>query len=89
MAETTRPDVSSSSTSIIGNPGIVSSGMFSGAQNFMLTGHTFQNITYRAPTEPSDYRTFPLGDIDLLREICLADDTGVVQRRKGSNSHYL
>ncbi|KAJ7669875.1 hypothetical protein DFH06DRAFT_157473 [Mycena polygramma] len=85
MAEAPHPDVRSSSTSIIGSPGVISSGMFSGAQNFMLTGHTLQNITYAAPIEPSNYRTFPLGDIDLLREICLADDTGVVQRRKGSN----
>ncbi|KAJ7669923.1 hypothetical protein DFH06DRAFT_158545 [Mycena polygramma] len=85
MAEAPHPDVRSSSTSIIGSPGVISSGMFSGAQNFMLTGHTLQNITYAAPFEPSNYRTFPLGDIDLLREICLADDTGVVQRRKGSN----
>ncbi|KAJ7669917.1 hypothetical protein DFH06DRAFT_158394 [Mycena polygramma] len=91
MADTTHPDVRSSSTSIIGNPGngIVSSGMFSGAQNFMLTGHTFQNITYAAPTEPADYRTFPLGDIDLQREICLDNDTGVVSRRQREGDRRL
>ncbi|KAJ7642421.1 hypothetical protein DFH06DRAFT_1475230 [Mycena polygramma] len=85
MADTTRPDVRSSSTSIMGNPEIISSGLFSGAQNFVATGHTFQNITYAAPAEPSDFRTFPLGDIDLQREICLDNDTGVVWRRGGSN----
>ncbi|KAJ7669888.1 hypothetical protein DFH06DRAFT_1468646, partial [Mycena polygramma] len=91
MDNTPYPEVRSSSTSIIGNPGngIVSSGMFSGAQNFMLTGHTFQNITYAAPTEPADYRTFPLGDIDLQREICLDNDTGVVSRRQREGDRRL
>ncbi|KAJ7618875.1 hypothetical protein DFH06DRAFT_85388 [Mycena polygramma] len=85
MADTPHPDARSSSTSIIGNPGVISSGLFSGAQNFTATGHTFQNITYAALTEPSNYRTFPPGDIDLQREICLDNDTGVVWRLGGSN----
>ncbi|KAJ7669885.1 hypothetical protein DFH06DRAFT_1372259 [Mycena polygramma] len=89
MADTARPDVRSTTTSIIGSPGVVSSGMFSGAQNFMLTGHTFQNITYAAPTEPADYRTFALGDIDLQREICLDNDTGVVSRRQREGGRRL
>ncbi|KAJ7619770.1 hypothetical protein DFH06DRAFT_1234957, partial [Mycena polygramma] len=56
--------------------------MFSGAQNFMLTGHTLQNITYAAPTEPSNYRTFPLGDLDLQRKIWLDNGTAVVSRHR-------
>ncbi|KAJ7669893.1 hypothetical protein DFH06DRAFT_1468648 [Mycena polygramma] len=85
MADTPHPNARSTTTSIIGNPGVISSGMFSGAQNFMLTGHTLQNITHAAPVEPSDFRTFPLGDIDLQREIRLNGDSGVVWRRGGPN----
>ncbi|KAJ6555872.1 hypothetical protein B0H19DRAFT_137292 [Mycena capillaripes] len=43
-----------------------SSGMFSGAQNLTVSGQTLTNITnYTTPVVPSDFRTFPLGDIDL------------------------
>ncbi|KAJ6522049.1 hypothetical protein B0H19DRAFT_1277497 [Mycena capillaripes] len=59
-------------------------GMFSGAQNFMLTGQTLNNITNytTAPVVPSNLRMVPLGDIDLQHEIHFNDGTGVVDRRR-------
>ncbi|KAJ6555807.1 hypothetical protein B0H19DRAFT_1376839 [Mycena capillaripes] len=58
-----------------------SSGMFSGAQNLTVSGQTLTNITnYTTPVVPSDFRTFPLGDIDLQREISVSS-TGVVDRQ--------
>ncbi|KAJ6555883.1 hypothetical protein B0H19DRAFT_137375 [Mycena capillaripes] len=60
--------------------GCHSSGMFSGAQNLTVSGQTLTNITnYTTPVVPSDFRTFPLGDIDLQREISVSS-TGVVDR---------
>ncbi|KAF7337145.1 hypothetical protein MVEN_02152500 [Mycena venus] len=39
------------------------------------------NVTFTAaPTAPSDFRRIPLGDIDLLREIHVDYDSGVVDR---------
>ncbi|KAJ7677085.1 hypothetical protein DFH06DRAFT_1169735 [Mycena polygramma] len=69
-------------SSMLGHKGAVSSGMFSGAQNFTVTGHTLQNNIYAAPSVPPDYRMIPLGDLDLQREICLHQGTGVVHRRR-------
>ncbi|KAJ6502777.1 hypothetical protein C8R47DRAFT_1316759 [Mycena vitilis] len=82
MSRTPPSDVVPTTSSILGHPGAVSSGMFSGAQNFTVTGHTFQNNIYAAPAVPPDYRRFPLGDLDLQREICLTQSTGVVHRRR-------
>ncbi|KAJ7366411.1 hypothetical protein DFH08DRAFT_167291 [Mycena albidolilacea] len=58
------------------------SGMFTGSQNFTVTGHTFNNITNHH-TAPSDFRMIPLRDIDLQHDIQV--DQGVVahQRRRG------
>ncbi|KAJ7670167.1 hypothetical protein DFH06DRAFT_162084 [Mycena polygramma] len=88
MDRTSHPNARSTSTSLNGNPGIVSSGMFSGAQNFTVTGpRSLKNITknYALAAVPSDFRMIPLGDIDLQQEICLAKDTGVVSRRERSD----
>ncbi|KAF7355896.1 hypothetical protein MVEN_00918500 [Mycena venus] len=60
------------------------SGMFSGSQNFTVTGGTLTNITnnYTTATSlPSDFRMIPLGDIDLQHEI--GSDFGAVDRRRG------
>ncbi|KAJ7691561.1 hypothetical protein B0H17DRAFT_1062920 [Mycena rosella] len=61
----------------------VSSGIFSRARNFTVSGGTFNNITKNyttAPPAPSDLRMIPLGDIHLLREIRVDSDSGVVDR---------
>ncbi|KAJ6556379.1 hypothetical protein B0H19DRAFT_1377102 [Mycena capillaripes] len=62
-----------SSDSVSEGPGPASSsGMFSGAQNFVVTGQTLTNITnhYTAPPTLSlDFRRIPLGDIYLLDEV--------------------
>ncbi|KAJ7677034.1 hypothetical protein DFH06DRAFT_1122304 [Mycena polygramma] len=76
------PEARSATTSMLGHPGAVSSGMFSGAQNFTVTGHTLQNNIYAAPAVPPDYRMIPLGDLDLQREICVDKSTGVVHLRR-------
>ncbi|KAJ7614250.1 hypothetical protein DFH06DRAFT_1307591 [Mycena polygramma] len=68
------------------------SGMFSGAHNFTITGQpVLNNITkkYTLAPAPSDFRMFPLGDIDLHREIRLANDAGVVLRPRKSGDRRL
>ncbi|KAF7337138.1 hypothetical protein MVEN_02151800 [Mycena venus] len=41
------------------------------------------NVTFTAaPTAPSGFRRIPLGDINLLHEICVDYDTGVVDRHE-------
>ncbi|KAJ7319396.1 hypothetical protein DFH08DRAFT_942312 [Mycena albidolilacea] len=60
-------------------PGPHGSGMFTGSQNFTVTGHTFNNITNQyTASVPSDFRMIPLGDIDLQHEIQV--DRGVLGR---------
>ncbi|KAJ6450965.1 hypothetical protein C8R47DRAFT_1170730 [Mycena vitilis] len=61
--------------------------MFSGAQNFTVTGQSLKNIinNYTSAPVPSDFRMIPLGDIDLQHEISLAKGTGVVSRRGSSD----
>ncbi|KAJ6566333.1 hypothetical protein B0H19DRAFT_709244 [Mycena capillaripes] len=55
-------------------------GMFSGAQNFTVTGHNLTNTTNYYVAVPSDVRMVPLSDIDLQHEIHLDNSTGVVDR---------
>ncbi|KAJ6555891.1 hypothetical protein B0H19DRAFT_137441 [Mycena capillaripes] len=69
--------------------------MFSGAQNFAVTGQTLNNITNNSyttvPFVPSDFRMVPLGDIDLQQEICFPDSTGIVycpRERQGVRRLY-
>ncbi|KAJ7656732.1 hypothetical protein DFH06DRAFT_464358 [Mycena polygramma] len=82
MAHAPHPDARFTSSSISGNIGVLSSGMFAGAENFTITGRpVLNNISYATPTVPSDYRMLPLGDIDLQLEICLKPNTGIVSRR--------
>ncbi|KAF8193834.1 hypothetical protein K438DRAFT_1969136 [Mycena galopus ATCC 62051] len=59
--------------------------MFSGAffpkaRNFVLSGGTFTSITnnYVNAAIPTDFRTIPLGDIDLQREIRVDYESGVL-----------
>ncbi|KAJ7616634.1 hypothetical protein FB45DRAFT_1008066 [Roridomyces roridus] len=55
---------------------------FPNARDFIITGGTFTshvtNVHYAAPTLPAGFRTIPLGDIDLQREIGFS--AGVVDR---------
>ncbi|KAJ7443477.1 hypothetical protein FB451DRAFT_94546 [Mycena latifolia] len=54
---------------------------FPQAHHLTVAGGQFKsitNITHADPTVPSDFRMIPLGDLDLLNEICL--DSGVVYR---------
>ncbi|KAJ6525945.1 hypothetical protein B0H19DRAFT_581028 [Mycena capillaripes] len=77
------------SDSTFSSPGSISysSGMFSGAQNLTVTGHTLMNITYPiVPTVPSDVRMVPMGDIDLQHKIRLDTATGVVGRQREQQS---
>ncbi|KAJ7679970.1 hypothetical protein B0H17DRAFT_1206256 [Mycena rosella] len=48
---------------------------FPQAQHFVIAGGNFNsinNITQVAPDPPSDFRRFPIGDLDLRNEIRLA-----------------
>jgi len=61
-----------------------SSAIFSGSQHFTVAGGIF-NVTNNytaAPDTPSDFRTIPLGDIDLQHEIRWDDVSSVVDRRR-------
>ncbi|KAJ7750332.1 hypothetical protein B0H16DRAFT_1550332 [Mycena metata] len=65
-------------------------GIFAGAHHFTVAGGTFNNITknYISTAEvPPDFRTIPLGDIDLQRqiradEIRLDQSSGVISRQE-------
>ncbi|KAJ6450945.1 hypothetical protein C8R47DRAFT_1170627 [Mycena vitilis] len=88
MSRPSHPNAEPTSTSLIGNTGTLSSGMFSGAQNFTVTGQrSLKNIinNYTLAPVPSDFRMIPLGDIDLQQEISLVKDIGVVSRREHSD----
>ncbi|KAJ7078358.1 hypothetical protein C8R44DRAFT_863128 [Mycena epipterygia] len=54
---------------------------FPKARNFTIAGGSFTNVVNCAPTVLSDFRTIPLGDVDLRNEIRLED--GVVTRQRG------
>ncbi|KAJ7120210.1 hypothetical protein C8R44DRAFT_877658 [Mycena epipterygia] len=55
---------------------------FPKARNFTIAGGNFTNVINCAPTVPSDFRTIPLGDLDLRNEIRL-ENGGVVTRQYG------
>ncbi|KAJ6538638.1 hypothetical protein DFH09DRAFT_1368806 [Mycena vulgaris] len=62
---------------------------FPGGQNFVVAGGRFKsitNITYAAPTVPSDFRMIPMGDLDLREEIRPRHRSGLVFRGKGRAS---
>ncbi|KAJ7127750.1 hypothetical protein C8R44DRAFT_873550 [Mycena epipterygia] len=60
-----------------------SSGAFvSNSSNFTISGGNFTNIVNNAAVVPSDFRTIPLGDVDLRNEIHL-EHSGVVNRQRG------
>ncbi|KAJ7863402.1 hypothetical protein B0H13DRAFT_2565184 [Mycena leptocephala] len=63
------------------------SAIFSRSHHFTVAGGTFNNnfnnVTNNYTSTlivPSDFRMIPMGDIDLLEEICLNNETGVVGR---------
>ncbi|KAJ7681960.1 hypothetical protein DFH06DRAFT_1159797 [Mycena polygramma] len=87
MASAPHPAADPTSSAVHANAGVVSSGMFAGAQHLVVTARKLKNLTknYTVASEPSDFRMFPMGDIDLRREICLNKDTGVVSRGGWSN----
>ncbi|KAJ6576935.1 hypothetical protein DFH09DRAFT_1310959 [Mycena vulgaris] len=62
---------------------------FPGAQNFVIAGGKFKSITkitHVTPPVPSDFRTIPMGDLDLRHELRLASGSGVVNRWQGRRS---
>ncbi|KAJ6522883.1 hypothetical protein B0H19DRAFT_1277168 [Mycena capillaripes] len=63
---------------------LFSSGMFSSAHDFTLTARNLTNITNNyggALNLPADFRMIPVGDIYLLWEIRLDNDSGIVGRQ--------
>ncbi|KAJ7233590.1 hypothetical protein B0H12DRAFT_1143574 [Mycena haematopus] len=79
--------VSGSARPMPRDPGRTSYGsaMFSGSQNFTVTGQTFTNITnnYSNNAATADFRLISLGDIDLQDEMRVAGPLGMVRRRNG------
>ncbi|KAJ6506065.1 hypothetical protein DFH09DRAFT_1438583 [Mycena vulgaris] len=62
---------------------------FPKAQNFVVAGGNFKSTTkiiHVAPPVPSDFRTIPIGDLDLRHETQLDGRYGVVNRWQGRNS---
>ncbi|KAJ7104879.1 hypothetical protein C8R44DRAFT_886905 [Mycena epipterygia] len=82
----TEPDYTaeaSSSESLAGSGPSSSSGAFiTNCQNFTIADSHFTNVIHCAPAILSDFRTIPLGDLDLRNEIRL-DDSGVAGRHHG------
>ncbi|KAJ7809029.1 hypothetical protein B0H13DRAFT_1928141, partial [Mycena leptocephala] len=83
MDEEPRTHAESASDATKDNPGssLYGGAFFSGAQHFTVAGGTFKNITKNytsIPVVPSDFRMIPMGDIDLLEEICLDNEAGIV-----------
>ncbi|KAJ7504817.1 hypothetical protein B0H11DRAFT_1979502 [Mycena galericulata] len=77
------------SASALSNPADASSphggGFFQGAQQFVIAGGNFINNSPKpSPSLASDFERFPLGDLDLLREIRLVSErSGLVYRQEG------
>ncbi|KAJ7509642.1 hypothetical protein B0H11DRAFT_2184208 [Mycena galericulata] len=60
-------------------------------QNLTISGGTFTSrVTRAAPTIPRDFRMIPLGDLDLIHEIRLANRTtgSVVARKRSGEKLY-
>ncbi|KAJ7657125.1 hypothetical protein B0H17DRAFT_357202 [Mycena rosella] len=60
---------------------------FTHAHNFGVSGGTFQSIKnmhihHAPPAEPPDFPTIPMGYLNLLRELRLNADTGVVDHHQ-------
>ncbi|KAF7374120.1 hypothetical protein MSAN_00293200 [Mycena sanguinolenta] len=65
--------------------------IFSGSQNFTVSGGTFTNIAKNYstfPAVPSDIRTIPLGDIDLQREMCLVKKSVILEQHRSVRKLY-
>ncbi|KAJ7111337.1 hypothetical protein C8R44DRAFT_257645 [Mycena epipterygia] len=61
---------------------------FPNSHNFVVSGGNFTSI-HNHPvisSGPSDFRTIPLGDLDLQNEI---DGSGTISRRRGSNGRTM
>ncbi|KAJ7104881.1 hypothetical protein C8R44DRAFT_886908 [Mycena epipterygia] len=68
------PTEASSSESLASSGPSLSSGAFiTNSQNFTIAGGHFTNVIQYASTIPSDFRTIPLGDLDLRNEIRLEE----------------
>ncbi|KAJ7127719.1 hypothetical protein C8R44DRAFT_873526 [Mycena epipterygia] len=66
-------------------PSLSSGAFISNSRNFTISGGNITNITNimnNAPVVPSDFRTIPLGDVDLRNEIRM-EHSGVVNRQRG------
>ncbi|KAJ7712144.1 hypothetical protein B0H16DRAFT_1744491 [Mycena metata] len=59
-------------------------GMFAGSQYFSINGGTFNNNHYHPPpAKAPNFRTVPMGDIDLQQEAVVNEKSGVIDRRLG------
>ncbi|KAF8129393.1 hypothetical protein K438DRAFT_1999924 [Mycena galopus ATCC 62051] len=68
------------------NPSTQPSAAFiANSRNFSISGGQFIHITNYAPSVPVEFRTIPLGDLDLRKEIRL-DEYGVVNRVHGQRA---
>ncbi|KAJ7486313.1 hypothetical protein B0H11DRAFT_2230770 [Mycena galericulata] len=57
---------------------------FPSSQNFVVAGGNFTSITHNtnSPLPPPDYLIIAMGDIDLMKEIRLHEDSGVASRKR-------
>ncbi|KAJ7104862.1 hypothetical protein C8R44DRAFT_807200 [Mycena epipterygia] len=76
------PDSSSSEYLASSGPSASSGAFITNSRNFTIAGGHFTNVIQCAHTIPSDFRTIPLGDLDLRNEIHL-DECGVASRHHG------
>ncbi|KAJ7094128.1 hypothetical protein C8R44DRAFT_989790 [Mycena epipterygia] len=82
MADNPRYPEGRSSASLASSdsgPSPFSRGFITNSRDFTIAGGQFTNVRNCAPTIPADFRTIPLGDLDLRHEICL---DGMVAKRK-------
>ncbi|KAJ7079693.1 hypothetical protein C8R44DRAFT_895646 [Mycena epipterygia] len=79
----TSPPEASSFEYIPASPSVEYADAFiTNSRNFTIAGGNFTSVIHYASAVPSDFRTIPLGDLDLRNEIRL-DDGGMVNRQRG------
>ncbi|KAJ7033914.1 hypothetical protein C8F04DRAFT_1395766 [Mycena alexandri] len=64
-------------------------GMFAGSQHFTIGGGTFNNLCanhyHPPPVKAPNFRTIPMGDIDLQQELIVTRPAGLVSHRRARN----
>ncbi|KAJ7104842.1 hypothetical protein C8R44DRAFT_886878 [Mycena epipterygia] len=76
------PDSCSSKYLASSGPSASSGAFITNSRNFTVAGGHFTNVIHCAPTTPSDFRTIPLGDLDLRNEIRV-DECRIASRHHG------